>query len=218
MPDSVVLPPQAARTIEGLRDTGYEPSDALEDIIDNSIAAGATEVLVRVWMDPTGEPLVTVADNGHGMDEAGLINAMTYGSAARQNQASLGKFGLGLKTASTAMCRQLTVVTRGANDSTPQAATWDLDFVQERNEWLLQRPDPTPEQVELLNEAAAGSAGTLVIWSKVDRLMNEYANPTGRAAQNALARRVEEFRTSLALTYLRFLRGATLRTRRCGSC
>ena len=208
MPDSVVLPPQAARTIEGLRDTGYEPSDALEDIIDNSIAAGATEVLVRVWMDPTGEPLVTVADNGHGMDEAGLINAMTYGSAARQDQASLGKFGLGLKTASTAMCRQFTVVTRATDGSTPQAATWDLDFVQERNEWLLQRPDPTPEQVELLNEAAAGSAGTLVVWSKVDRLMNEYANPTGRAAENALARRVEEFRTSLALTYLRFLRGA----------
>ena len=207
MPDPVVLPPQAARTIEGLRDTGYEPSDALEDIIDNSIAAGATEVLVRVWMDPTGEPLVTVADNGHGMDEAGLINAMTYGSAARLNQASLGKFGLGLKTASTAMCRQLTVVTRAADGGTPQAATWDLDFVQERNEWLLQRPDPTPEQVELLNEAAAGGAGTLVIWSKVDRLMNEYSNPTGRAAQNALARRVEEFRTSLALTYLRFLRG-----------
>ena len=207
MPDSVVLPPQAARTIEGLRDTGYEPSDALEDIIDNSIAAGATEVLVRVWMDPAGEPLVTVADNGHGMNEAGLINAMTYGSAARQNQASLGKFGLGLKTASTAMCRQLTVVTRPADGSTPQAATWDLDFVQERNEWLLQRPDPTPEQVELLNEATEGSAGTLVIWRKVDRLINEYANPTGRAAQNALARRVDEFRTSLALTYLRFLGG-----------
>ena len=57
MPDSVILPPHAARTIEGLRDTGYESSDALEDIVDNSIAAGATEVLVRVWMDPAGETL-----------------------------------------------------------------------------------------------------------------------------------------------------------------
>ena len=113
MPDSVVLPPQAARTIEGLRDTGYEPADALEDIVDNSIAADATEVVIRVWMTPTGEPLVTVADNGDGMEEADLINAMTYGSAARPNPASLGKFGLGLKTASTAMCRQFTVVTRG---------------------------------------------------------------------------------------------------------
>lgn len=207
MPNPVVLPPQAARTIEGLRDTGYEPSDALEDIVDNSIAAGATEVLVRVWMTPAGEPLVTVSDNGHGMDEADLINAMTYGSAARQNRASLGKFGLGLKTASTAMCRQLTVVTRAKDGATPQAATWDLDFVQERNEWLLQRPDPTPEQLELLDEAAAGSSGTLVIWSKVDRLIHDYVNPAGSAAQKALARRVGEFRASLALTYLRFLRG-----------
>ena len=95
MPDSVVLPPQAARTIEGLRDTGYEPADALEDIVDNSIAAGATEVVVRVWMTPAGEPVVTVSDNGLGMNEEELINAMTYGSAARPNPASLGKFGPG---------------------------------------------------------------------------------------------------------------------------
>ena len=207
MPESVVLPPQAARTIEGLRDTGYEPSDAVEDIIDNSIAAGASEVLIRVWMSPAGEILVTVSDNGHGMDEADLINAMTYGSAARQNRASLGKFGLGLKTASTAMCRQLTVVTRGTDGGTPLAATWDLDFVQKRNEWLLQRPDPMPEHLELLDETAEGNSGTLVIWKKVDRLINDYANPTGSAARNALARRVDEFRTSLALTYLRFIRG-----------
>ena len=123
MPDPVILPPQAARTIEGLRDTGYEPADALEDIVDNSIAAGATEVVIRAWVTPAGEPLVTVSDNGHGMNEEGLINAMTYGSAARQNPASLGKFGLGLKTASTAMSRQLTVVTRGADVGTPPAAT-----------------------------------------------------------------------------------------------
>ena len=110
-------------------------------------------------MNLAGEPLVTVSDNGHGMDEAGLINAMTYGSAARQNPASLGKFGLGLKTASTAMCRELTVVTRETDGDPPQAATWDLDVVQERNEWLLQRPEPTPEQVELLDEAAAGGPG-----------------------------------------------------------
>ena len=92
MPDTVVLPPQAARTIEGLRDTGYEPTDALEDIVDNSIAAGATEVVIGVWMTPAGEPIVTRfrqrSWNGRGPD---LINAMTYGSAARPNPASLGE-------------------------------------------------------------------------------------------------------------------------------
>lgn len=207
MPESIVVPPQAARTIEGLRDTGYEPADALEDIIDNSIAAGASEVLVQVYMTPTGEPIVTVGDNGHGMDEEGLINAMTYGSAARQTRASLGKFGLGLKTASTAMCRKLTVITRTAEDMTPHAAAWDLDYVQESDEWLLQRPDPTQEHVHLLDESADGGPGTLVVWSKIDRLISEYKNPTGAAARKALERRIEEFRQSLALTYLRYLRG-----------
>lgn len=207
MPSDLVVPPQAARTIEGLRDTGYEPADALEDIVDNSIAANATEILIRVWMTPDGAPRVAVADNGDGMDEDGLVNAMTYGSAARLNRASLGKFGLGLKTASTAMCRQLTVVTRDGDGNAPHAATWDLDLVQERDEWLLQRPVPTPEQIELLDEAAQGGPGTLVLWTKVDRLINEYAVPTGKPAQNALKRRAEEFRNSLSLTYLRFLRG-----------
>ena len=61
---------------------------------------------------------------------------------------------------------------------------------RKRDEWLLQRPDPTPEQLELLDEAAEGGSGTLVIWGKVDRLINEYANPTGRHARNAFERRV----------------------------
>ena len=105
------------------------------------------------------------------------------------------------------MCRQFTVVTRRNDGGTSHAATWDLDYVQQHNQWLLQRPEPTPEQLEYLDEAAKGGSGTLVIWSKVDRLIRDYANPTGTAAQNALRRRVGEFQDSLALTYLRFLRG-----------
>ena len=85
MPDPILLPPDAARTSQGLRDTGYDPSDALEDVVDNSIAAGATLVNIRVWLDPAGDLTITIADNGSGMNEAGLINAMTYGSAVRQN-------------------------------------------------------------------------------------------------------------------------------------
>ena len=208
MPDPIVLPPDAARTIEGLRDTGYEPFDALEDIVDNSIAAGATLVNIRVWIDPAGELTATIADNGSGMNEAGLINAMTYGSAVRQNAASLGKFGLGLKTASTAMCRQFSVVTRNGPGEQTLAAVWDLDFVAERNAWLLQRPEPTAEQVQLLDEGSKGAAGTLVMWKKVDRLLpRNYSNPQGTRASKALHSRISEFRNALALTYLRFLRG-----------
>jgi len=150
--------------------------------------------------------MVTVADNGIGMDLDGLLNAMTYGSAQRANLKSLGKFGLGLKTASTAMARKLTVVTRHDSDATVIAATWDLDFVAETDEWILQRPEPSDEQIAMLDEVAQGGNGTLVIWDKVDRLLTrDYANPTGSAARNALKRRVDQFAESLGLTYLRFI-------------
>lgn len=205
--DPITLPPQAARTIEGLRDTGYEPADALEDIIDNCIAADATRIVVRVWMGPEGSPVVTIADNGSGMDESGLLNAMTYGAAVRASKASLGKFGLGLKTASTAMCRQLTVVSRPESSPDASAAMWDLDYVREQNEWLLQRPDPTGEQLELLDEVAEQKNGTVVMWRKVDRLIREYTNPSGPYAKQAIEEKVREFRDSLSLTYLRYLRG-----------
>ena len=172
MPESIIVPPEAARTIEGLRDTGYESTDALEDIVDNSIAAGAEKIIVRVYMTANG-PVVTVADDGTGMDEQGLLNAMTYGSKVSEDPASLGKFGLGLKTASTALCRNLTVVTRDGPDSQVVAATWDLDVVAEQNKWILQRPDPTDEQVAILDEVTHGGSGTVVIWTKVDRLIKE---------------------------------------------
>ena len=110
MSDTHVLLPDPARMIEGLRDTGYEFVTAVADIIDNSIAAEATLVDVRINMDYRGNVRVCIADNGIGMDRDDLLNAMKYGSQRRDNPASLGKFGLGLKTASTAFCRRLSVL------------------------------------------------------------------------------------------------------------
>jgi len=196
------LPPDASRTIEGLRDTGYDFRSAVADIIDNSIAARATKVAVRVVLTPDG-PEVSVADNGSGMDGEGLINAMKYGSRMRPSPISLGKFGLGLKTASTSVCRQLTVVTRAAKGGS-NAAQWDLDYVAEQNKWLLRRPAVLPSDAELLDHVTGGGSGTIVIWRKVDRLL-----PTNykrnKAAQNALDRTVETLRQHLAITYVRFL-------------
>src|SRR5689334_2040585 len=117
MDDKEILPPDPGRMIEGLRDTGYEFNTAVADIIDNSIAAKATVVSVGINMDFRGEVRVSVADNGIGMDRVELLNAMKYGSSRRDDPASLGKFGLGLKTASTAFCRRLSVITRPAHDS-----------------------------------------------------------------------------------------------------
>ena len=71
-----ILPPDPERVMEGLRDTGYNFNTALADIIDNSIAADATRIDIAVDLNPKGDVTVYVADNGYGMNEDGLKNAM----------------------------------------------------------------------------------------------------------------------------------------------
>jgi hypothetical protein len=201
--------PDAARTIQGLRDTGYDFLTAVADIVDNSIAAEATRVVVRVSLAMDGELEVSVADNGYGMDRDELLNAMRYGSRVRETPSSLGKFGLGLKTASTAISRQLTVITRPRNLQGLYAAQWDLDYVEAENRWFLRLPEASPHEVALLEEAAGSNAGTVVIWRKIDRLLpSSYRDSMGAPARRALEKTVESLRRHLALTYVRYLTGA----------
>ena len=120
------LPPDPERVIVGLRDTGYEFETAVADIVDNSIAANATKVDLWLGADHRGNIRLSIVDNGDGMDRLGLFNAMQYGSRARPSAASLGKYGLGLKTASTAFCKRLSVVSRPDGKTSPLMATWDL--------------------------------------------------------------------------------------------
>src|SRR5690348_9730405 len=96
--------PDPSRLIFGLRDTGYDFNTAAADIIDNSIAAGATEINVQVDLAPDGRKFVYFGDNGSGMNSAHLFEAMRYGAPRRSDLKSLGKFGLGLKTASSSIC------------------------------------------------------------------------------------------------------------------
>ena len=110
-----IVQPDPSRVIEGLRDTGYTFNTAVADVVDNSIAADAKHVEIQVGLDPLGEPYFFVVDDGTGMTPDGLRDAMRYGSPPRPVGQSLGKFGMGLKTASTSFCRQLTLVSRGAH-------------------------------------------------------------------------------------------------------
>lgn len=198
-----VLPPDPERVMEGLRDTGYNFNTAMADIIDNSIAADATRVDITINLDPKGDISVYIADNGTGMDEEGLQNAMRYGSRQRENPNSLGKFGLGLKTGSTAFCRCLSVVSRGANDSNVRKVQWDLDYIAQTNEWNLKRPAVQDEEIEILDATAEGGTGTLVIWQKIDRLLKSYKNKGSE--KKALNRVIADLQFHIAMVYQRFL-------------
>ena len=150
--------PHAASLIEVLRDIGYSLETAISDIIDNSITAGARQIriITEACID---DPLIAIVDDGEGMAEDELVAAMRPGSRsplAARDEPDLGRFGLGLKSASFSQCRRLSVVTR--KDGKTSAAVWDLDDVAERNEWAVQLPDDVAGIPEL---GQLGAKGTL---------------------------------------------------------
>lgn len=203
--ETIEVPPDVARVSEGLRDTGYELNTAIADIIDNSIAAGATSIDVRIAADFMGNILVSVGDNGCGMNREGLINAMKYGSKKRDDPASLGKFGLGLKTASTAFCRRLSLVSRDSDSKEPIRASWDLDFLGQSNSWGLELATPAAHEIQLLEEVAKDKSGTIVLWEKIDRVLTDYKKGDGKPLKNAIKRLEESLKEHIALVYQRFI-------------
>ncbi|MDH6298224.1 ATP-binding protein (plasmid) [Agrobacterium salinitolerans] len=204
--EEIELPPDPERVIVGLRDTGYEFDTAVADIVDNSIAANATHVQLWLAADLRGNIRLMIADNGDGMNRDGLINAMQYGSKARPSAASLGKYGLGLKTASTAFCKKLSVISRPDGNTPALMATWDLYHVAKVNKWaLLLNEECDPEALESLDAVAPGHAGTVVLWEDVDRLIKDYQDKTGSHARKALKTKEDALREHLSMIYQRFL-------------
>lgn len=199
--------PDATRLIYGLRDTGYNFNTAAADIIDNSIAANATNVNVILELMQDGRKFVCFGDDGDGMDQDMLFKAMRYGAPARINLASLGKFGLGLKTASTSVCLRLTVISRQAAELPLAKLAWDLEHVEAENEWVMLQESVSADELDWFEELCGGK-GTLVIWSKCDRLLSkEYDQPGGTQEQAAMRRLAERLREHVGLIYYRFLDG-----------
>lgn len=178
MTETKILIPDPAVLITGLRDTGYDFNTSLSDIVDNSIDAKSTVIDVGIELRSNGKPVVTVADNGCGMDRSSLIDGMRYGAKDTTNKdpKRLGKFGLGLKTASTAFCRKLSVISKANKEDDFIMATWNLDHVARNNEWqleLLEEVDiPSSYQPFLtrIKKLAIDGHGTIVIWDEIDRM------------------------------------------------
>ncbi len=187
--DSLINNPDADRLIHGLRDTGYNFNTAATDIIDNSIAAGAKHVDVLLDMDTEGRKIVSFADDGHGMTADELHGAMRYGAPVRANLASLGKFGLGLKTASSSVCRHYTVLSRRSKAQPLAKLAWDLDHVTGVNRWEMLREPVSEEEQERFDELI-GDHGTMVVWKKCDRILDkEYVAAGGTHEMKALKRK-----------------------------
>lgn len=194
--------PTPSRLVEGLRDTGYSLEASFADIVDNSIAANATKIDIQIYREIDGRLRVSIIDNGDGMDLPTLLNAMRYGSPKRKSPKSLGKFGMGLKTASTAFCRKLTVLSSMHGEL--NGRTWDIDEIIKRDKWKLLTPDESnyEEEIEQLSKLSKNSSGTIVVWEEVDRLL-VYSRRND--AERALRRIITEISDHLSSTFGKFL-------------
>src|SRR5580692_11701656 len=156
------LIPSARRLMSSLRDMGYDFPSAVADIVDNSIEAGATRVDIDVRGD-VDDSWVRISDNGRGMKPADIREALRFGTVRDYDERkALGKFGLGLKTASMSQCQHLLVASR-SNPGQPQisAYAWDLAHVEETDSWEILTVGPT-QHAELLREPLLEHTGTVV--------------------------------------------------------
>ena len=203
----IEIPPNPSPLIESMRAIGYSLSTALADLIDNCIAAEAKNIQIFTVPEPS-DPKIGILDDGKGMTEQELLEAMRLGSRSpleERAKSDLGRFGLGLKTASFSQCRMLTVVTR--TDGTTAIARWSLDQIAESGRW----------QVHILDDLTSipwteyiGSSGTLVIWEQLG-----LGTDSGDSAQNVadFVRQLDEARSHLELVFHRFLSGEPGRRR-----
>ena len=201
--EPIELLPDPQRVSAGLRDTGYNFNTAVADIVDNSIAANATKMVIELQVSPDGHVKVYFADNGCGMDQDGLINAMKYGSKERDNKKSLGKFGLGLKTASSAFCKKYSLVSRANPDEKLIKVEWNLDFIAQQGKWLLQFPAVTEDEIDMLESVAGNGSGTLLVWDDIDRIKCDYTYK--KAAEKNIKKLLDDLRFHLSMVFQRFL-------------
>lgn len=197
--------PSASRLMQSLRGLGYDFATAVADLIDNSLEAKATEVHIRFVLDGNNSKVV-IADNGMGIPEGGMLEVMRYGTEREYDRnTDLGKFGLGLKTASLSQCRRLEVVSRhGSHGAGMHGMAWDLDAVMATNRWEVQRlagDDVDVDARRLLGK----SSGTVVVWRKLDTILGN--NPVGKRAENALLSIQRNLEEHICMVFHRFISG-----------
>ncbi len=201
------VPPRADALFESLRAFGYTLEAAIADIVDNSIYAGAKNVWIDFYWSGY-QSNITILDDGRGMTSKELTDAMRVGSTnplSPRDSDDLGRFGLGLKTASLSQCRLLTVRSRtlSGEDST---RAWDLDFINKVKDWEL-RKDPLPVTVPLLARLKElEGSGTLVVWQNMDRVVDDSSSDNNDAKQRFLAK-VEIVENHIAMTFHRIITG-----------
>lgn len=192
--------PYAPSLIESMRSLGYSFSSAIADLIDNSISAKATRI--DIISEPGNNPSLIILDDGEGMDSDKLYEAMRYGSTnplENRSADDLGRFGLGLKSASLSQCRRLVVVSKQGD--AVNSFAWDLDYVIEKGAWMLKgfsadEISSFPD-IDLLEEK---ETGTYIWLSEFDRIKESTGN-----ISETFNKCLDDMVNHIALVFHRFL-------------
>jgi len=196
--------PSAGRLMSSLRDLGYDFGNAVADLIDNSVSARATRVDVTIAADGP-DSWVRIADNGRGMPASAMTEAMRLGSGGGQyDQDNLGKFGLGLKTASLSQARSITVASR----SNPtrrliDCRQLDLDEITATDRWEIVHPSAADRPQSIL-DPLEDTTGTVVLWTKLDRILS-LSDPFGGWVDRHLFKLADSLDLHLGMVFGRFL-------------
>lgn len=199
-----LAPPDAAAMIEALRGVGYSLPTAVADLLDNSIAVNAK----NIWIDFHWEgraSWIRIADDGDGMTETELFNAMRLGALNPldvRTDSDLGRFGMGLKTASFSQCRRLTVAS--TKISKLAVRRWDLDYIAKHKDWhLLTSCAPNSH---MILEPSLSTNGTVVLWELLDRVPGPYAS-NSKQGENAFLESIDRVERHLSMVFHRYLEG-----------
>lgn len=205
---SKIVVPYAPILVESTRFIGYSFESALADIIDNSLSKGATEV--NILFSSKDPQYVAIIDNGIGMSEEELESAMRYGSKSsldERDKDDLGRFGLGLKTASLSQCRKLTVITK--QTGIYNAACWDLDHIIAEQNWaLICYSGKEAEELAFASSLCAYESGTAVIWQIFDRF-----TASTRNVKKVFDECIERARNHVALVFHRYMSNENIKER-----
>lgn len=192
--------PYAPSLIESMRSLGYSFPSAIADLIDNSISAKARKI--DIISEPGNNPSLIILDDGEGMDSKKLYEAMRYGSTnplENRSEDDLGRFGLGLKSASLSQCRKLVVVSK--HNQTINSYAWDLDYVIQKGKWMLKGFSDEEiskfPNIELLREQ---ETGTYIWLSEFDRIKESTGN-----ISETFNKCLDDMVNHIALVFHRFL-------------
>jgi hypothetical protein len=192
------IPPDPRRLVKMLASVGHTLSSAVADLVDNAISKDATEIRIAFGRPDDGHGRwMSITDNGVGMDEDSLAEAMRIGSNIEYDAEDLGKYGYGLKGASWSQTDLFTVVSRQKNNKNSYHLTWD---VKHMDSWEVQDGPLEPWVRDATN---IRDHGTCVIWRDMrpPRTM-----PVARGIDPHTAE-LQEIERHLALVFHRFLEG-----------